>query len=162
MRQHYLKICQILDKLTVVLCLLLLMALLGSVIVIVILRYSFGLGFIELQDFATYTFAMLVILGLPLGLVRDSHVRVDVLREHMTARTRELIDKLAIILLLLPVFGMLLYTAYPGIVNAWAIREGSVETGGLGGLYLVKTTIPIAAILLLLQGLARLLSRNGQ
>ena len=40
---------------------------------------------------------------------------------------------------------------------AWAIQEGSREAGGLDGVYLLKTAIPLMAILLLLQGCSMLL-----
>ena len=43
------------------------------------------------------------------------------------------------------------------VVAAWSIREGARETGGLGGVWLVKTVLPIACVLMLVQGSALLL-----
>ena len=40
-------------------------------------------------------------------------------------------------------------------MNAWASGEGSRQAGGLPGLYLLKSVIPLMAVLLLLQGLAQ-------
>jgi TRAP-type mannitol/chloroaromatic compound transport system permease small subunit len=37
---------------------------------------------------------------------------------------------------------------------AWSLRESSREPGGLPGVYLLKTLMPIAAVLLGLQGVA--------
>jgi TRAP-type mannitol/chloroaromatic compound transport system permease small subunit len=45
---------------------------------------------------------------------------------------------------------------------SWSIREGAVETGGLGGVYLVKTMLPVAAALTILQGLALVLRRYAE
>ncbi|MFQ3201693.1 MAG: TRAP-type mannitol/chloroaromatic compound transport system permease small subunit, partial [Zhongshania sp.] len=41
--------------------------------------------------------------------------------------------------------------------NAWAIRETSVEPGGLPFVYLLKSLLPLMAINLGLQGIAELL-----
>jgi TRAP-type mannitol/chloroaromatic compound transport system permease small subunit len=40
---------------------------------------------------------------------------------------------------------------------SWSIREGSVETGGLGGVYLVKTMIAVSGGLMIVQGVAAVL-----
>jgi len=139
-------------------CLLLLALLLCSQISIVVLRYCFGTGFLELQDFTVYVFASLVTLSIPVALVLDRHVRVDVWREHQSASLRRTLDRLGVIVLLFPVFLLSLYLVYPDIAYAWQIREGSRETGGLPGVYLVKSLFPLSCVLLILQGGAALLS----
>lgn len=158
MRKRYLQLCEFLHRSTMWVCLLLLVLLLCSQISIVILRYCFGAGFLELQDFTAYAFASLVTLSIPVALVLDRHVRVDVWREHQSARLRRRMDQLGVLALLLPVFVLCLYLVYPDIAYAWQIREGSRETGGLPGVYLVKSLFPLSCVLLILQGGASLLS----
>lgn len=157
MRNRYLQLCEFLHQSTLRVCLLLLVLLLCSQISVVILRYCFGTGFLELQDFTAYLFASLVTLSIPVALVLDRHVRVDVWREHQSVALRRGMDHLGTVLLLLPVFLLSLYLVFPDIAYAWQIREGSRETGGLPGVYLVKTLFPVSCILMILQGVASLL-----
>lgn len=125
--------------------------------VIVLLRYVFGIGFLELQDIVSYSFAALVVLGLPVTLRLDKHVRVDVFREIQSPRTTRLFDAIGICALLIPVFGMTLYFVMPDILYAWSIREGSVETGGLPGYFVIKTALPLSCAMMMLQGIAMML-----
>lgn len=159
MKYFFVRTCVILHQWTLGVCLLLLGLLLVSQLVIVILRYCFGVGFLELQDFTAYVFAALVTISIPVALVMDRHVRVDVWREHQSTRTRRVLDDVAVLALLLPVFLLSLYLVYPDIAYAWSIREGSMETGGLAGLYLVKTVFPLSCVLVILQGISALLQR---
>lgn len=150
-----------LQRLCGAICVVLLAGLAFSEIAIVLLRYIYGIGFLQLQDFAAYCFAALVVLGIPYALGRDAHVRVDVFREKQSPATRRAVDMAGIVLLLMPVFTLLLYHVWPDIQYAWQIKEGSKETGGLPGLYLIKSCLPLAAVLMLIQGGAILL-RKGE
>lgn len=160
MSVHYSRLCATLHRITLVSCLTLLVLLLFSQAAIVILRYCFGVGYLELQDFTAYVFASLVTLSIPVALVTDRHVRVDVLRERQSPELQNLMDNAGIILLLLPVFLLSIYLAYPDIVYAWQIREGSRETGGLGGVYLIKTLFPVSCVLMILQGIDAIILRR--
>ena len=137
-------------------CVALVLLLLGAELAIVLLRYCLGMGFLQLQDFAAYVFATLVALGLPVALAADRHVRVDVLRERQGERLRRRTDAAGIVLLLLPAFALTLWLVMPEVRYAWSIREGSRETGGLGGVWLVKSVLPLACVLMLVQGVALL------
>lgn len=128
------------------------LVLFAAQITIVILRYAFGVGFLELQDLAVYSFAMLTVLSVPVALRLDRHVRVDIFRARQKNALRRRIDQCGIILLLIPVFVMTLYFALPQIVYSWSIYESGVETGGLPGYFLVKTALPVMCALMLLQG----------
>ena len=160
MSVYYSRLCENLHRVTLVTCLTLLVLLLFSQIGIVILRYCFGVGYLELQDFSAYVFASLVTLSIPAALVTDRHVRVDVLRERQSPSLQNLLDNAGVVLLLLPVFLLSIYLAYPDISYAWQIREGSRETGGLGGVYLVKTLFPVSCGLMVLQGINSILLRR--
>ncbi len=142
-----------LHRLTGGLCIILLACLATSEIVVVMLRYIYGIGFLQLQDFAAYSFAALLVLGIPYALARDAHVRVDVFREHQSQALKNKIDIAAVLLLLIPVFGLTLYSVFPDVSYAWQIKEGSKETGGLPGLFIVKSALPVACVLMIFQGL---------
>jgi TRAP-type mannitol/chloroaromatic compound transport system permease small subunit len=40
------------------------------------------------------------------------------------------------------------------VAISWNLREGSQEAGGLNAVFLLKTAIPVMAVLLMLQGIA--------
>ena len=145
-----------LDRVTRGACVALLAVMGAAQLAVVVLRHGFGTGFLPLQDVVTYAFAALVLLGLPVALAADRHVRVDVLRERQSARARRRWDAAGTLLLLVPAFALTLLYAWPEVAFAWRIREGARETGGLGGVYLVKTLVPVASALMIVQGLAAL------
>lgn len=123
----------------------------------VLMRYLLGVGFVELQDAVSYSFAALVALSVAVAFDADKHVRVDVFRQNWNETTNRRIDWLGDLVLTLPVFGILLWTGFPLVRSSWAILEGSRETGGLPGLFIVKTCLIILPALVVLLALGRLL-----
>jgi TRAP-type mannitol/chloroaromatic compound transport system permease small subunit len=133
------------------------LAMVLTTVAIVILRYLFNSGSIALQESVSYLHATVFMLGAAYTLKHDAHVRVDIIYQKLTPRARAWIDLLGTLLLLFPVCLFLLYSSMGYVSSAWAIQEGSREAGGLDGVYLLKTAIPLMAILLLLQGGSMLL-----
>ncbi|MDK3072585.1 TRAP transporter small permease subunit [Sedimentitalea sp. JM2-8] len=154
MRTLYLGFCARLDRLTAFVCGLACGILILSVLGTVVARLGFDAGRIELQNLAGYAFAVLLVMAVPYTLARDGHVRVEVLSERLSPGYRHRADLVALLLFLIPVFGLLAWAFLPDLAYSWSIREGAVETGGLGGVYLVKTMLPVAAVLTTLQGIA--------
>ena len=126
---------------------------------IVMLRYLFNTGSIALQESVTYLHATVFMLGAAYTLKHDGHVRVDIVYQKLTPYGRAWVDLLGTLLLLFPVCIFMLYTSMSYVTSAWAIQEGSREAGGLDGVYLLKTAIPLMAILLLLQGCSLLIRK---
>jgi len=153
----YLGFCAGLDRLATALCVLACLALTVSVLTIVVMRYGFGVGFIELQDFAAYTFAVLLIFSVPVCLRRGGHVRVEVLSENLSPAYARIADAVAVLLFLIPVFGLIIWADWADLAYSWSIREASIETGGLPGLFVVKTALPLGAAMMILQGIAMVL-----
>jgi len=123
--------------------------------VVVVLRYVFNTGWIALQESVTYLHAMVFMLCAAYTLKHDAHVRVDIFYQRWSPRTRAWIDLLGTLLLLAPVCIFILVTSLDYVSLSWSIHEGSREAGGLNGVYLLKTAIPLMAFLLLLQGCAQ-------
>lgn len=157
MRTAFLSLADIMHRSTRAICLVALGVIVLGQLAVVILRYGYGVGFLELQDAVAYAFAGLVVLSLPVALYDDAHVRVDVFRDGQSPRTRARFDLGGLALLLIPVFGLTLWHVLPDIFYAWEIREGAKETGGLPGFFLVKTCLPVACVLMIVQGVARAL-----
>ncbi len=122
----------------------------------VLMRYLLGFGFLEIQDGVNYAFAVLVALSVAVSFEAEKHVRVDVFRQNWSEGTNKWIDWFGDLLLALPVFSLMLWTAFPLVRSSWSILEGSPETGGLPGLFLVKTCLLILPLLVVLLMLARL------
>ena len=121
---------------------------------IVLFRYGFNLGAIAVQESVIYLHAMAFMLGIPYALKTDEHVRVDVLYGRLTPRGRAWVNLLGHCLFLVPVTLTLFWLSLPYVGASWRILEGSPEVGGIPGIFLLKTLIPLTSALLLLQGLA--------
>jgi len=121
---------------------------------IVLLRYVFGIGVLVLQESLTYMFSMLFMLGAGYTLLQDGHVRVDIFYRTAKVKSNALVDFLGSVFFLIPCCGLILIISQPYVAASWAVLEGSKETSGIPGVFLLKSLIPVFAILLLLQGLA--------
>lgn len=121
---------------------------------VVLLRYVFGLGLLELQESIIYMHGLLFMLGSGYALMRDAHVRVDVFYRRASERARSWVNLCGVLLLLWPLCAMIFYVAWPYVGAAWAVREGSREASGIPGIYLLKTVILVFAALMFAQGLS--------
>ena len=122
---------------------------------VVVLRYAFGLGSIQLQESVLYAHAGLFMLAAAWTLQADGHVRVDVFYSEAGPRRRAIIDFLGALLFLVPFVALLFWLAVPYVARSWAIFERSREASGLPFVYLLKALIPVFAVLLGLQGVAQ-------
>ncbi|HUD86037.1 MAG TPA: TRAP transporter small permease subunit [Xanthobacteraceae bacterium] len=122
---------------------------------VVVLRYAFGLGSIRLQESVLYAHAALFMLAAAWTLQVGGHVRVDIFYAQAKPRTRALIDLVGALVFLLPFAIVLAALSTPYVARSWAILEGSRETSGLPFVYLLKTLIPLFAVLIGLQGVAQ-------
>jgi TRAP-type mannitol/chloroaromatic compound transport system permease small subunit len=123
---------------------------------IVISRSLFNLGSVGLQDSVTYMHALVLMCAAAYTLRCDGHVRVDIFYRRYSPVQKAWLDALGAVLLLLPfcIFTIGISWHYAG--NAWAIREGSIDVGGIPAVFLLKTLIPLNGLLLGLQGIAEL------
>jgi len=115
-------------------------------------RYT-GLGlssnmWIELQ---WYLFSLVFLLGAAYTLKDDAHVRVDVLYTQLSRKGKAWVNLLGTVLFLMPFCAVILWMSIPFVSNSWAILEMSPDPGGLPR-YPIKTVIPLALVLLMVQG----------
>lgn len=107
-----------------------------------------------LQESVTYMHALVFMLGAAYTFRDDEHVRVDIFYQKLGQRGRALVNLLGTLLLLGPLVLFILVKGWDYAGNAWLIREGSGNADGLPFVYLLKSVIPLMAILLLIQALA--------
>lgn len=124
---------------------------------VVVLRYGFGIGLIWLQEAYVWQHALLFMLGAGPAFVNGQHVRVDLLYQRQGRRRQALLDLVGCLLLLFPFLAVIGYESWGFAAMAWAIREGSGQTGGLPGVFLLKSSLLVFVGLIGLQGIATVL-----
>jgi TRAP-type mannitol/chloroaromatic compound transport system permease small subunit len=90
-------------------------------------------------------------------LSKNGHVRGDILYGFFKPRTQAFFDLLLYGVFFLPGVIALAWAGYSFAGESWAIREHSSITADGPPLYPFKTIIPVAGVLLLLQGLVEIL-----
>lgn len=125
--------------------------------IVVILRYWFDIGSIALQEIAAYIHGTLFTIGAGYTLIHDGHVRVDILYRKWSAHRQALVDILGTVFLLMPFCGFVIFSSYEYVSHSWQLLESSAEAGGLPGLFLFKSMIPLMGLLLILAGITRLI-----
>jgi TRAP-type mannitol/chloroaromatic compound transport system permease small subunit len=126
---------------------------------VVVLRYVFGVGWIWLQETVTWMHATVFLLAAAYTLSRDEHVRVDIFYRGMSPRGQALVDSLGVLLLLLPTCLWIVFSAWDYVAASWQVRESSLETGGMPGLFLLESLIIVTPVLLAIEGLALVVLR---
>jgi len=133
---------------------------------VVVLRYAFGIGSIWLSESVIYAHATVFMLAAAWTLQAGGHVRVDIFYADAAPRTKALVDLAGAILLLLPFMAVIAWFAVPYVARSWALLERSREASGVPFIYLLKTLIPLFAVLMALQGVSQairavLVLKNG-
>jgi len=122
---------------------------------VVVMRYAFGIGSIALQEAVIYAHAALFMLAAAWTLQIGGHVRVDIFYARARPRTQALVDLCGALVFLIPFAVVLALLSIPYAARSWAILEHSREASGLPLVYLLKTLIPLFALLIGLQGVAQ-------
>jgi TRAP-type mannitol/chloroaromatic compound transport system permease small subunit len=122
---------------------------------VVMLRYVLGAGSIWLSESVIYAHATLFMLAEAWTLSEGGHVRVDVFYADLGPRGRARVDLCGALLLLLPFMLVLGWFALPYAGRSWSILETSRETSGIPAVFLLKTLIPLFALLMALQGVSQ-------
>jgi len=105
----------------------------------------------SLGDLQWHLFGIMLMLTMPAALVGDKHVRVDFLRQHMSARTRNFIDVIGHLCLLLPLCAIVVFHGYDFTARSFAMGEGS-NYDGMYDRFVLKAFIPIGFALMFLAG----------
>ena len=127
-------------------------------VLVVVLRYGFNIGFIWMQESVRFMYSAVFLLCAGYTLLKDKHVRVDVLYLSLSEIKKAIVDLLGSIFLLLPVCFVIFYYSWSYVLNSWQQLEGSIEERGLHLVFLMKTFIWLFAILVSMQGLATVIN----
>jgi len=91
-------------------------------------------------------------------LLHDGHVSVDVLTTSLSKRAKAILSVIGYVLLFFPFMLVILYQGILYAANSWAMYEKSWSAFA-PPLYPIKSVIPIAVFLLLIQGAAIFIRR---
>lgn len=123
-----------------------------------IVRKVFGTSSNAWLEVQWYLFAAVFLLGGGYAFLRNAHVRIDFLSARFSARARNWIDIVGIVVFLAPLCLLMIYEGWPVFARAWASGEMSANAGGLirWPMYLL---IPLGFTILLAQGASELVKR---
>ena len=121
-------------------------------------RYIFDIssnGWLEIQ---WYLFAGIVMLGAPMVLRLNEHVRVDLIYGRLKGNAPVYVDLFGLVFFLLPVMSLMAYLSWPLLVKMYVSGEMSNNAGGLIR-WPAMAMLPIGFGMIVLQGLSEIVKR---
>jgi len=123
-----------------------------------VVRKAFNMssnGFLEIQ---WYLFAATFLLASGYTLLRQEHVKIDVVSGRFSKRTQVWIDIIGICVFLFPFVIVIIKLAMPLVINAYVTQEVSSNAGGLIR-WPVFALLPAGLLLLGIQAVSELIKR---
>ena len=121
----------------------------------VVLRYVFGKGLVILEESQWHLYAVGIMIGLSYCVVRDTHIRLDLLHQRFPRRRKEIVEILGIVFLLMPMAIIVLMHSWPFVEQAFRLGERSDSPVGLPYRWIVKSFLLIGFGLLGIAGGSR-------
>ena len=112
-------------------------------------------SFLELQ---WVLFSIIFLLCSPWTLLKNEHIRIDIINHSLPLKVRSWIDMIGHVLFLVPFTLILLWTSIPFFFASYRINEQSFSAGGLPQ-WPAKSLIMIGMALLLLQAISEIIKR---
>jgi TRAP-type mannitol/chloroaromatic compound transport system permease small subunit len=134
----------------------LIMLLMFTVCIEVFKRYVLNMPTAWIFDATNMMYGTLFMLCGAYTLAQDAHVRGDFLYSSMQPRTQATLDLVLYVVFFIPGVIALLYAGYDYASYSWSIDEHSNITANGPPVYQFKTVIPIAGVLVMIQGLAEI------
>ncbi|MCK9284351.1 MAG: TRAP transporter small permease subunit [Rhodocyclaceae bacterium] len=123
-----------------------------------VMRKAFDLSSNAWLELQWYMFAAIFLLSGGHTLLKQEHVRIDVIYSRFSRRTQIWIDLFGTLFFLLPMALLMLWLSWPFFAEALHSGERSVNAGGLI-LWPVKALMPLGFALLALQGISEFIKR---
>ena len=112
-------------------------------------------GLLEIQ---WYFFSAIFLFLAGYTLLRNEHVRIDVISSRLSKRAQTWIDILGTLFFLLPMAILLMWLSWPVFVDAYQRNEVSTNAGGLI-IWPARLLVPVGFFLLVAQGVSELIKR---
>jgi TRAP-type mannitol/chloroaromatic compound transport system permease small subunit len=121
-----------------------------------LMRYLFQSGSIALQELEWHLFDVVIMLGIAYTLQRASHVRVDIFYDRFSDRMRHIVNIIGAVFFILPFSLLIVYVGFDFVLISFEQMEASSDPGGLPYRFIVKSLMPLAFVLLIVQTLSEL------
>jgi TRAP-type mannitol/chloroaromatic compound transport system permease small subunit len=112
-------------------------------------------AFLEIQ---WYLFSAIFLFCAGYTLLRNEHVRIDVISHRLSKRAQTWIDIIGTLFFLLPMAILIMYLSWPVFVEAWQRNEISTNAGGLI-IWPARLMVPVGFLLLIVQASSELIKR---
>lgn len=123
-----------------------------------LMRYTFNMSSNAWLEVQWYLFAAVFLLAAGYTLLKNEHIRIDVVAGHFSRRTQVWIDVIGSVFFLMPMVLGILYLSWPVFMMSWTSGELSSNAGGLIR-WPARMLVPLGFGLLALQGLSELIKR---
>ncbi|SDJ85595.1 TRAP-type mannitol/chloroaromatic compound transport system, small permease component [Agrobacterium fabrum] len=105
-----------------------------------------------------YLYGAVFMLAAAYALLKNEHVRIDILSSTWSKRTRDVMDLVLHVIFLIPFAGLMTYLAWPWFWNSFSSGEMSSNAGGLV-IWPAKLVVLLGFSLLLLQAFSEIIKR---
>ncbi len=123
-----------------------------------IVRKAFDWSSNGLLEIQWYLFSAVFLLGAGYTLLRNEHVRIDVIAGRLSKRTQAWIDIFGGAFFLLPMAILIGWLAWPVFVDTYVRNEVSTNAGGLT-VWPARLLMPVGFALLAIQGVSEIIKR---
>ncbi len=123
-----------------------------------IMRKAFSIGSNAYLEIQWYLFAAVFMLGVGYVMLKNGHVRIDVISARLSRRTNAIIDAIGLVAFTIPLSLIMIDLGWPVFQRAFESGEMSQNAGGLIR-WPVFALIPLGFSLLILQSVSELIKR---
>jgi TRAP-type mannitol/chloroaromatic compound transport system permease small subunit len=120
-------------------------------------RYAFHAPTDWAYDITYMLYGTIFMLAAGFTLLKKAHIRTDLFYNKWTPRTQGRVDAMMYLLFYFPGIILFLVAGYDYAAHSWATRETASLSPWRPIIYPFKAVIPLAAVLLLIQGVSELL-----
>jgi TRAP-type mannitol/chloroaromatic compound transport system permease small subunit len=123
----------------------------------VIARYVFNAPTVWVFETSNFTNGAAFMLGCGYALLKGAHVRTDIFWENYSERRKGIIDLLSYLILFFPALITLMVISIDDAYLSYEIGERSQESVWRATMWPFRASIPIAALLFVIQGISEAL-----
>lgn len=116
-----------------------------------------GINSTMIQEFEYWLHSGLMVFAIGYAYTRNAHVRIELLRDNFSNRTKHLIEVIGLLLALIPYAAIGLYLSWPFVRQSFISGEISKSQTGLSNLWIVKAGLLVLFGMLLVAGISQLM-----
>ena len=125
-----------------------------------LMRYTISYSSNSLLEIQWYLFGVIFLACSGYTLLRNEHVRIDLIAGRFSRRVQTWIDIFGILFFLMPMAIAILVLSWPVFIHAFESGEMSNSAGGLI-IWPARLMVPVGFLLLIAQAISELIKRIG-